>query len=164
MMKDTTNATNNQQVIDENLQTANKNTFIPENEPLKRPDRRRLKRAAEKEAKKARTVSRSLGKARTDTTPPELSGDQLKILQESMENLKKGMIGNTWRTLEAGRSFKQNDKIKMITDDTLVVGVDVASNKHDMRAFTNRGIEVSDKALEFANSREGMMTVWFALL
>lgn len=155
MMKDTTNATNNQQVIDENLQTANKNTFIPENEPLKRPDRRRLKRAAEKEAKKARTVSRSLGKARTDTTPPELSGDQLKILQESMENLKKGMIGNTWRTLEAGRSFKQNDKIKMITDDTLVVGVDVASNKHDMRAFTNRGIEVSDKALEFANSREG---------
>ena len=86
-MNNTTNATNNQQVIDKNLQTADKETSIPENKPLKRPDRRRLKRAAEKEAKKERTASRSLGKARTDTTPPELSRDQLTILQESMENL-----------------------------------------------------------------------------
>ena len=51
-MRDTTTATNNQQVIDENLQPAYKNTFILDNEPLKRPNRRRLKRAAEKEAKK----------------------------------------------------------------------------------------------------------------
>ena len=52
IMRDTTTATNNQQVIDENLQPAYKNTFILDNEPLKRPNRRRLKRAAEKEAKK----------------------------------------------------------------------------------------------------------------
>ena len=72
MMKNTTNATNNQQVIGKNLQTVDKETFIPENDPLKRPDRRRLKRAAEKEAKKAQKAKEKKPKKPKvpDNTPP----------------------------------------------------------------------------------------------
>ena len=163
-MKTTTNASNNQQVIDKNLQLSENTPSTPEIINLKRSERRRLKRAAEKEVKQAGEAGSAKKSGLTGTRKPELNGDQLKILQESMENLKKEMVGNTWRTLVVGRVFKQNQKIKFITDDTLVVGADVASNKHDMRAFTNRGIEVSEKALEFANSREGFETAYHWIL
>ena len=154
-MNNTTIAANNQEVIDKNLQNAEQTPSVPDSTHFKRAERRRQERAAEKEAKKARNASKNSGKEKTGTRKPDLSGDQLKILRESMENLKKGMVGNTWRTLEMGHKFKQNQKIDLITEETLVVGIDVASDKHDMRAFTNRGIEVSNKAFEFANSREG---------
>ena len=129
-MKTTTNASNNQQVIDKNLQLQlSENTpSNPEIINLKRAERRRLKRAAEKEVKQAGDAGSAKKSGLTGTRKPGLNGDQLKILQESMENLKKEMVGNTWRTLEMGRVFKQNQKIKFITDDTLVVGVGVASN------------------------------------
>ena len=163
-MNNTTNEANNQQVIDNNLQNTEQTPPTHDSNHLKRPDRRRLERAAEKEAKQAGKASKSQSNGKTGTRKPELSGDQLKILQESMESLKKGMIGSTWKTLEAGRVFSQNMKISMITEETLVVGIDVASDKHDMRAFTNRGIEVSDKAFEFANSREGFEKAYLWIL
>ena len=125
---------------------ANPNSTTTTKDHSKRSERRRLERDAAKKEK-----LRKQSKA----DKPELTEDQVKSIQESMENLKKGMIGHTWKTLEVGKSFKQNQKIALISDDTLVIGTDVASEKHDMRAFTNRGIEVSEKAFEFANSREG---------
>ena len=49
--------------------------------------------------------------------------------------------------------YKQNLRIMQITDETLVVGVDIAKKKHYARAFDWRGIEL-DKVISFkANSK-----------
>lgn len=50
---------------------------------------------------------------------------------------------------------EQNSKIRFITDDMMIVGVDVGSVNHYARAFTNRGIELSRKAYHLTNSSEG---------
>lgn len=61
----------------------------------------------------------------------------------------------TWRQTEIGRNFTQNDKITLIDDKTLVIGADVGSMKHDIRAFDNRGREFSKKPFEFDNNETG---------
>ena len=52
----------------------------------------------------------------------------------------------------------QNRKIASITEKTLVVGIDVGSEKHYARAFNFRGYEVSKKPLAFSNDEAGFMT------
>lgn len=52
---------------------------------------------------------------------------------------------------------KQNERILQVSDATLVVGIDVASEVHYARAFDNRGIEQS-KVLRFTNDLEGFNT------
>lgn len=61
----------------------------------------------------------------------------------------------TWRQAEVGRTLTQNDKIALVDDKTLVIGADIGSEKHDIRAFDNRGREFSKKAFEFANNEAG---------
>lgn len=51
-------------------------------------------------------------------------------------------------------NYKQNYKIKQITDRTLVVGVDIAKTAHWARAFDWRGIEL-DKKIKFAANKYG---------
>ena len=36
---------------------------------------------------------------------------------------------------------KQNERILQVSDETIIVGIDVASEIHYARAFDNRGIE-----------------------
>jgi len=48
----------------------------------------------------------------------------------------------------------QNEKINQVTENTLVVGIDVGSSTHYARAFNWRGIEFT-KYLRFDNTREG---------
>jgi transposase len=57
--------------------------------------------------------------------------------------------------------YTQNEKILQITDQTLIIGVDVASEIHHARAFDNRGIELS-KIFRFSNDIEGFeaFTSW----
>jgi transposase len=50
--------------------------------------------------------------------------------------------------------YIQNKKILQVTEKTLVVGVDIASETHYARAFDQRGIEVG-KLLKFSNDAEG---------
>lgn len=61
----------------------------------------------------------------------------------------------TWRQTEVGRTLTQNDKIALVDDKTLVIGADIGSEKHDIRAFDNRGREFSKKAFEFENNEAG---------
>ena len=49
---------------------------------------------------------------------------------------------------------KQNDKINQVTEETLVVGIDIGGSTHYARAFDWRGIELS-KVHVFSNSRSG---------
>ena len=50
--------------------------------------------------------------------------------------------------------YTQNEKIMQVTDETLVVGVDVASELHYARAFDFRGIELGN-VLRVPNDAEG---------
>jgi transposase len=49
----------------------------------------------------------------------------------------------------------QNEKIKQVTNDTMVIGIDIGSEKHWARAFDNRGMEISKKAFGFNNTAFG---------
>lgn len=49
----------------------------------------------------------------------------------------------------------QNKKITQVTDDTLIVGVDIGSKSHWARAILARGYEVSKKPFQFDNTEEG---------
>ena len=50
--------------------------------------------------------------------------------------------------------YTQNAKILQITENTLIIGVDVASETHYARAFDYRGIEFG-RLLKFSNDRNG---------
>ncbi|MCD8013697.1 MAG: IS110 family transposase [Lachnospiraceae bacterium] len=52
----------------------------------------------------------------------------------------------------------QNEKIKSITEKTLVVGIDVGSEVHYARAFDWRNYEYSKKPLAFSNTEAGFET------
>lgn len=51
-------------------------------------------------------------------------------------------------------SLTQNEKIRQVTDTTIVIGVDIASETHWARAFDWRGIELAE-TVSFENSLEG---------
>lgn len=53
----------------------------------------------------------------------------------------------------------QNEKIEAITDNTMVVGIDIGSEEHYARAFDNRGRELSAKPFSFHNDEEGFASL-----
>ncbi|MGM8366531.1 IS110 family transposase, partial [Virgibacillus sp. W0181] len=55
-------------------------------------------------------------------------------------------------------NYKQNEKILQLKESTLIVGIDIAKNKHVARAQDFRGIQFG-KALYFDNSFEGFQTL-----
>ncbi|WP_330644455.1 hypothetical protein [Blautia producta] len=55
-------------------------------------------------------------------------------------------------------NFTQNDRLKQVTSDTLVVGVDVGSKTHFCRAFDWRGFELSRRVFKFSNTGIGFLT------
>lgn len=56
---------------------------------------------------------------------------------------------------------KQNERILQVSENTLVVGIDVASEIHYARAFDHRGVELA-KTFRFSNDLEGFeaFTKW----
>lgn len=52
----------------------------------------------------------------------------------------------------------QNKKLAQVTENSLIVGVDIGEGKHYARAFDWRGVEFSRKAIPFSNTREGFIT------
>jgi len=57
--------------------------------------------------------------------------------------------------------YTQNEKILQLTEQTLIIGVDVASETHYARAFDYRGIEIG-KIIRFDNNAEGFtkLSIW----
>ena len=74
-----------------------------------------------------------------------------KKADEIMANLKS----QTWKDLETCGKFKKNDKLSFITDDMLIVGCDIGSETHYIRAVDSRGRELSRKAFSFGNDNDG---------
>ena len=69
--------------------------------------------------------------------------------------VEKELRSYTWRELEANGKFAKNDKLSFITDDMLIVGCDIGSETHYIRAIDVRGRELSRGAFEFSNTSEG---------
>ena len=55
-------------------------------------------------------------------------------------------------------NLTQNDRIKQVTSDTLIVGVDIGSQTHFCRAFDWRGFELSRRVFKFSNTGMGFLT------
>ena len=49
----------------------------------------------------------------------------------------------------------RNKKIEQVKETTMIVGIDVGSEKHYFRAFNWRGIELTRKPIPFSNSMAG---------
>jgi len=62
-------------------------------------------------------------------------------------------------------SMTQNERIGQVTEQTIVIGVDIASEIHHARAFDWRGIELG-KIIRFENSAEGFaeLMAWIAAI
>ncbi|SFD76725.1 Transposase, partial [Lentibacillus persicus] len=51
-------------------------------------------------------------------------------------------------------NYNRNEKIRQITEETLIVGIDIAKKKHVARAQDDRGIDLG-KRLVFENNISG---------
>lgn len=111
-----------------------------------RADYRREKKAAVK-AKESKSKCEKVQGSTLALCDQEL----LRKIDEITENLK----AKTWCHLETSGKFKKNEKISFISDDMLIVGCDIGSETHYMRAIDTRGRELSRKALAFDNNAEG---------
>ncbi len=80
--------------------------------------------------------------------------DQQKLIIKA-EEIKKDLKASTWRDLEVGHKFTTDDKLSFITEDMLIVGCDIGSETHYIRAIDSRGREIGRKAFSFSNSQEG---------
>jgi len=73
---------------------------------------------------------------------------RIKIINDSLN-------ASTWKELETHGKFDKNDKISFISDDMLIVGCDIGSETHYVRAIDTRGRELSSDPFSFSNSKEG---------
>ena len=64
-------------------------------------------------------------------------------LSKKIEVVEKELRSYTWRELETNGKFAKNDKLSFITDDMLIVGCDIGSETHYIRAIDVRGRELS---------------------
>lgn len=81
-----------------------------------------------------------------------LSQDEIK---KKVQVIEQELKASTWRELETKGKFEKNDKLSFISEEMLIVGCDIGSETHYIRAIDTRGRELSKGAFEFSNSSEG---------
>ena len=86
---------------------------------------------------------------------PELSKEQEAILKQKAEEISSGLHSFTWRDLETSGKFSRNEKLTFISDDMLIVGCDIGSETHYVRAIDSKGRELSNGAFSFESNAEG---------
>ncbi len=80
--------------------------------------------------------------------------EQQELLKKA-EVIREGLTASTWRELETNGKFDKNKKLSFISDDMLILGCDVGSETHYMRAIDTRGRELSKSVYSFNNDYEG---------
>ena len=83
--------------------------------------------------------------------------EQQELLKKA-EAIKEKLMASTWRNLETNGKFDKNAKLSFISDDMLILGCDVGSETHYMRAIDTRGRELSKYAFPFNNDSEGFQS------
>jgi transposase len=80
--------------------------------------------------------------------------EQQEFLKKA-EVIRKSLKASTWHELETKGKFDKNAKLSFISDDMLILGCDVGSETHYLRAIDTRGRELSKSAFSFGNDSEG---------
>lgn len=83
--------------------------------------------------------------------------EQQELLKKA-EMLRENLTASTWRELETDGKFDKNEKLSFISDDMLILGCDVGSETHYVRAIDTRGRELSKSAFPFNNDSEGFQS------
>lgn len=91
--------------------------------------------------------------------------EQQEIIAKA-ETIKGNLQASTWRELETNGKFDKNAKLSFVSDDMLILGCDVGSETHYVRAIDTRGRELSKSAFPFSNTLEGFQSMldWAAKL
>ncbi len=87
-----------------------------------------------------------------------LTAEQEAALKQKAEEISRGLESATWRDLETGGKFTRNEKQTFIRDDMLIVGCDIGSETHYVRAIDTKGRELSKGAFSFENNAEGFQS------
>lgn len=74
------------------------------------------------------------------------------------EAIRNHLKASTWHELETNGKFDKNAKLTFISDDMLILGCDIGSETHYLRAIDTRGRELSKSAFPFSNSSEGFQS------
>jgi transposase len=80
--------------------------------------------------------------------------EKQEIIEKANE-IMKNLKASTWHDLETNGKFEKNDKLTFISDDMLILGCDIGSETHCMRAIDTRGRELCKSELTFNNDLEG---------
>ena len=80
--------------------------------------------------------------------------EQQEMLAKA-EKIRNSLKASTWHELETNGKFNKNDKLTFISDDMLILGCDIGSEIHYIRAIDTRGRELSKSAFSFSNTKEG---------
>ena len=83
--------------------------------------------------------------------------EQQEILAK-VEAIKSNLKASTWHELETKGKFTKNEKLTFISDDMLILGCDIGSETHYVRAIDTRGRELSKSAFPFSNTLEGFQS------
>ena len=76
-------------------------------------------------------------------------------LLKKAEVIRENLTASTWRELETHGRFDKNAKLSFISDDMLILGCDIGSETHYLRAIDTRGRELGKGAFSFNNNLEG---------
>lgn len=79
-------------------------------------------------------------------------------LGRRIATVEADLKSSTWRDLEVGIKFDKNAKLTFISDDMLIIGCDIGSETHYVRAIDTRGRELSKDAFPFNNNTEGFQS------
>ena len=69
--------------------------------------------------------------------------EQQELLKKA-EVIREKLTASTWRELETNGKFGKNEKRSFISDDMLILGCDIGSDTHYVRAIDTRGRELSN--------------------
>ena len=84
--------------------------------------------------------------------------EQQEIIAKA-DAIKSGLKASTWHELETRGKFEKNDKLSFVSDDMLILGCDIGSETHYVRAIDTRGRELSKSAFGFSNTAEGFASM-----
>ena len=119
-----------------------------------------MDRNANTQKKQAEKIGRTAGGTKGPKTGKKnelkrLTKEEQRHLEIRAEEIGRGLVSSTWKELETDGKFDKNKKLDFITDETLIVGCDIGSDIHFIRAIDTRGRELSTAAFAFPNNAEG---------
>ena len=90
------------------------------------------------------TKKRSIGpKTGARNEVKRLTKDEQRALEIKAAEIGKQLQASTWKDLETKGKFDKNQKLDFIVEETLIVGCDIGSEAHYIRAIDSRGRELS---------------------